>query len=134
MGRGAREQSNLCFDAPPLWTANNSAAPKTAAARHTDLSALLRADAAASRSQCRDQPSECREQAEGLVEGWAGGLVTDTLQLWLDNLDPHSLSFLRASVAVAETFWFVQLRCFTRVNGVMARVLDTKLSCTFPLQ
>jgi hypothetical protein len=120
-GRGAREHSTKSFRAPPPWNINNGT-NLALAARHTDLSALLRADLAASRAECTDQ-------ASWRAERWAGGLVTDTVHLWLDNLDPHSLSFLRASVVVAETFWFVQLRCFTRVNGVMARVLDTKLSC-----
>jgi hypothetical protein len=51
------------------------------------------------------------------------------VNLWLDNLDPQSLSFLRISVLVGDTFWAVQLRCYVRVNGVMARVVDTKLTC-----
>ena len=90
---------------PPLWAPQT--APTQTAARHTDLSLLLRSDP--------------RTTAP----------FFDTLNLWLDNLDPHSLSFLRVSVVVADTFWFVQQRCFVRVNGVMARVIDTKLSCAF---
>ena len=77
------------------------------ASSHTDVAALL-----------RKHPGSIRQP-----------LMSDTVHLWLDNLDPHSLSFLRASVIVTECFWAVQLRCFVRVNGVMARVLDTQLTC-----
>ena len=55
----------------------------------------------------------------------------DTVDFWLDNLDPHSLSFLRASVIATRSFWAVQLRFFVRVNGVKARLIDTKYTCRF---
>ena len=56
----------------------------------------------------------------------------ETIDLWLDNLDPHCLSFLRLSVLVVpDLWWVVQLHYFVRVNGVMARVVDTKLTCRF---
>ena len=55
-----------------------------------------------------------------------------TIDLWLNNLYPPILSFLRHSVLVVQDFlWAVQLRCYLRVNGVMARVVDTKLTCRF---
>ena len=42
---------------------------------------------------------------------------------------PHSFSFLRARVFVGAAFWCAYLRCFVKVNGVMARVLDTRFVC-----
>ena len=50
----------------------------------------------------------------------------DSVDLWLDNLDPQSLSLLRVRVFFAADFWVACLRCFVRVNGVKARVLDTR--------
>jgi hypothetical protein len=31
---------------------------------------------------------------------------------------------------VGDDFWAAYLRCFVRVNGVLARVLDTRYVCT----
>ena len=33
------------------------------------------------------------------------------------------------NVFCAEAFWMAYLRCFVRVNGVMARVVDTRFVC-----
>mmetsp|Transcript_20317 Transcript_20317/g.42364 ORF Transcript_20317/g.42364 Transcript_20317/m.42364 type:complete len:689 (+) Transcript_20317:63-2129(+) len=49
-----------------------------------------------------------------------------SVPLWLQNLDPHSLSCLNVHVASGPGYWVAYLRCFVRVNGVMARVLDTR--------
>eukprot|EP00501_MAST-03F_sp_TOSAG23-6_P001799 GSMAST32.ASY1.ANO1.1877.1 assembled CDS len=53
----------------------------------------------------------------------------EIIDLWRDNLDPQSLCFLRAKVFVCANFWALYLRCFARVNGVMARVIDTRFVC-----
>jgi hypothetical protein len=67
----------------------------------------------------------------GGVSSGGGTFFCRTVDLWLDNLDPQSLSFLRAAVMMGSGFWALQLRCFVRVNGVMARVIDTKFTCDF---
>ena len=53
-------------------------------------------------------------------------LFTDTVELYEDDLHECGLTFLRAKVYVARQFWVVFIRCFVRVDGVMARVLDTR--------
>ena len=53
----------------------------------------------------------------------------DSIDFWLNNLDPQSLSFLRVRVMVTAHFWCIDLRNFIRVNGVMARVVETRLLC-----
>ena len=49
--------------------------------------------------------------------------------LWKDDLDPHSLAQLRVRVLVTARFWVASIRCFVRVNGVRARVLETRFVC-----
>lgn len=57
---------------------------------------------------------------------------TGTIPFWIQNLDPHSYSFLTATAMVCDSnndkggFIAVLLRCFVRVNGVRARLIDTK--------
>ena len=41
-------------------------------------------------------------------------------------MDPHSKSLLRARVLCTPSAIVAYLRCFVRVNGVRARVLDTR--------
>ena len=53
-------------------------------------------------------------------------LFHDTVDLWVGNLDPHSLSTLRVTAVVFADFFVVFLRNFVRVNGVTARVIDTR--------
>ena len=55
--------------------------------------------------------------------------LVETLELWKDDLEPHSFSFLRVRVLVAEPFWVVRLRCYVKVNGVRARLVDTCYVC-----
>lgn len=55
--------------------------------------------------------------------------LVETVELWKEDLEPHSFGFLRVRVLVADAFWVVRLRCFVRVNGVRARVLDTTYVC-----
>ena len=51
------------------------------------------------------------------------------MDLWKDDHDPQSLSLLRVRVLCTPAFWLCSLRCFVRVNGVRARVLDTRYLC-----
>ena len=51
---------------------------------------------------------------------------TDAVELWRDDQDPQSLSWLRCRVLCARDFWVASVRCFVRVNGVRARLLDTR--------
>ena len=63
----------------------------------------------------------------GLLLKKAGSpLFTDTINLYEDILSDNGVSFMRARVFVGKTFWFAYLRCFVRVNGVVARVIDTR--------
>eukprot|EP01050_Picozoa_sp_SAG11_P015167 SAG11_NODE_1939_length_4028_cov_1.658946_2_plen_249_part_00 len=45
--------------------------------------------------------------------------LDETVDLWQDNLDPHSFSSLSARVVVGDGFWAAYLRCFVRVNGAL---------------
>ena len=56
-------------------------------------------------------------------------LFLDAVDLWRDDMEPHSSSFLHVRILVAEAFWLVRLRCYVRVNGVRARLLDTCYVC-----
>ena len=51
---------------------------------------------------------------------------TQPIYFWIQNLDPHSFSFLMGHALVGKEFIVASLRCFVRVNGVRVRVLDTK--------
>lgn len=53
----------------------------------------------------------------------------DCVELWNDEQDPHSTAWLRVRVLCTETFWVASIRNFVRVNGVMARVVDTRYVC-----
>jgi hypothetical protein len=62
---------------------------------------------------------------------------TGTVPFWIQNLDPHSYSFLTVTAVVCDGggndngktdggFLAVLLRCFVRVNCVKVRLVDTK--------
>eukprot|EP00536_Pseudo-nitzschia_multiseries_P014575 jgi/Psemu1/69152/estExt_Genemark1.C_7270019 len=55
---------------------------------------------------------------------------TGTVPLWIQNLDPHSYSYLTVTALVCGRpeggFLATVLRCFVRVNGVRVRLIDTK--------
>ena len=101
------------------------------------------AKAAASRPSLRSTPppqwkSVARSSGDGADDVILTLLKNDsrtvapffqTVDLWIDNLDPQGMSFLRVSTIATSTFWAVHLRCFVRVNGVMARCIDTKVTC-----
>ena len=50
------------------------------------------------------------------------------MDLWRDDLDPHSFGFFRVRVRAHERFWVAYSRFFIRVNGVRARVIDTRFA------
>ena len=60
-----------------------------------------------------------------MVEREPVPLFADQIDLWVDNQDPFSFSSLSVKVYVSDGFWAVCLRCFVRVNGVRARVINT---------
>ena len=74
-------------------------------------------------------PTQQAVELDSLLRGVTVPLFDDEIDLWRDDQDPHSLCSLRARVLCSERFWAVLLRFFVRVNGVMARIVDTKLVC-----
>ena len=74
------------------------------------------------------QPTEQTIDMQALLQS-EEAQFSDTVDLWIDNQDPASLSSLSVKVCVTKSFWAVCLRCFVRVNGVMARVLNTRFVC-----
>ena len=66
---------------------------------------------------------------EDSVELWCVFRLLGNLQTYCrrrDDLDPHSFAFFRVRVRFAGKFWVAFSRFFIRVNGVLARVLDTR--------
>ena len=66
---------------------------------------------------------------EDSVELWCVFQLLWNLQTYCrrrDDLDPHSFAFFRVRVRFAGKFWVAFSRFFIRVNGVLARVLDTR--------
>ena len=76
------------------------------------------------------QPTQERVDLARMMASGATPQLVDAIALWQDNLDPHSFASLEVHVFVCEAFWLAYLRCFVRVNGVMARVIDTRFVCT----
>ena len=89
-----------------------------------------RADGVSSPPPPEWQPTQERVDLARMMASGAAPQLVDTIALWQDNLDPHSFASLEVRVFVAESFWLAYLRCFVRVNGVMARVVDTRFVCT----
>jgi len=55
---------------------------------------------------------------ESLLAAERGAPVfEETVDLWRDDLDPHSFAFFRVRVRVHGTFWVAFSRFFVRVNG-----------------
>ena len=52
----------------------------------------------------------------------------ESVDLWRDDLDPHSFGFFRVRVRAHERFWVAYSRFFIRVNGVRARVIDVRFA------
>ena len=52
----------------------------------------------------------------------------ESVDLWRDDLDPHSFGFFRVRVRANERFWVAYSRFFIRVNGVRARVIDARFA------
>ena len=44
-------------------------------------------------------------------------------------IPPHISVYLQVKLVVAQGFWIACLRCLVRVNGVMARLIDTRFIC-----
>jgi len=79
---------------PPRWTPSTNHAA-------TDLFTVLRS-VYTSNNTTAHSPAHTPEPPR-----------VETMDLWLDNLDPRSLSFLRISVlTVPDALWIVQMRCF----------------------
>ena len=55
-------------------------------------------------------------------------LFEESVDLWRDDLDPHSFGFFRVRVRAHERFWVAYSRFFIRVNGVRARVIDARFA------
>ena len=72
------------------------------------------------------QPSDEVLDFAALASAATAPHFVDIVPLWRDDQDPHSLSTLTAKVLVADDFILAYLRCFVRVNGVRARVVDTR--------
>ena len=75
------------------------------------------------------QPTHERVDLARMMASGAAPQLVDTISLWQDNLDPQSFASLEVRVFVCDAFWLAYLRCFVRVNGVMARVIDTRFIC-----
>ncbi|KAH8064093.1 hypothetical protein JL721_8499 [Aureococcus anophagefferens] len=125
--RGARRRRKCVFGRKPLLGGDEAAAaaappaappppPWRATAEAVDIEALLAAHPAP-------------PPFEDSVELWCVFRLLWNLQTYCrrrDDLDPHSFAFFRVRVRFAGKFWVAFSRFFIRVNGVLARVLDTR--------
>eukprot|EP00941_MAST-03F_sp_MAST-3F-sp1_P003301 g3301.t1 len=78
-------------------------------------------------------PTSHRIDFENLMKNNPVPMHRSKIDFWINNLDPQSFSFLRAKIFVCAEFWALCLRCFVRVNGVMARVIETRFLCSLTL-
>lgn len=58
-------------------------------------------------------------------------LFYDEIILYEDELADNGISLLTVKVRVMPTGWFLLLRFWLRVDGVLMRLRDTRLHCTF---
>ncbi|KAG8098248.1 hypothetical protein GUJ93_ZPchr0013g34671 [Zizania palustris] len=58
-------------------------------------------------------------------------LFYDEVILYEDELADNGISFLTARVRVMPTGWFMLLRFWLRVDGVLMRLRDTRVYCSF---
>ncbi|CAL4919205.1 unnamed protein product [Urochloa decumbens] len=58
-------------------------------------------------------------------------LFYDEVILYEDELADNGISFLTVRVRVMPTGWFLLLRFWLRVDGVLMRLRDTRLHCSF---
>ncbi|XP_021750798.1 TIP41-like protein [Chenopodium quinoa] len=81
-------------------------------------------------------PSLCWEDCEEKIDMVALAskepiLFYDEVVLYEDELADNGVSLLTAKVRVMPSGWFVLLRFWLRVDGVLMRLRDTRLHCVF---
>jgi len=68
---------------------------------------------------------------EGMIRKYPRPICYEIVDLYEDDLHDNGTCFLKAKVYVTEAGWAGLLRFFVRVDGVMARVLDTRFQHYF---
>lgn len=63
---------------------------------------------------------------ESMIQKHPRPICYEIVDLYEDDLHDNGTCFLKAKVYVTQVGWAGLLRCFVRVDGVMARVLDTR--------
>jgi len=68
---------------------------------------------------------------EGMIQKYPQPLCYEIVDLYEDDLHENGTCFLKAKIFVTPVGWVALLRFFLRVDGVMARVVDTRFIHNF---
>ncbi|XP_051146733.1 TIP41-like protein [Andrographis paniculata] len=83
-------------------------------------------------SACDPQWEDCQEKIDlAALSSKEQILFYDEIILYEDELSDNGVSLLTVKVRVMPTGWFLLLRFWLRVDGVLMRLRDTRMHCTF---
>ncbi|KAG8368443.1 hypothetical protein BUALT_Bualt15G0046000 [Buddleja alternifolia] len=81
---------------------------------------------------CNPHWEDCQEQIDMVaLASKESILFYDEVILYEDELGDNGVSLLTVKVRVMPTGWFLLLRFWLRVDGVLMRLRDTRMHCTF---
>ncbi|CAA7404229.1 unnamed protein product [Spirodela intermedia] len=83
-------------------------------------------------SQCQLTWEDCNEQIDLVALGAKEPILFyDEVVLYEDELADNGVSLLTVKVRVMPSSWFLLLRFWLRVDGVLMRLRDTRMFCAF---
>ncbi|KAL8060668.1 hypothetical protein ABFX02_02G040000 [Erythranthe guttata] len=84
------------------------------------------------KSSCNPRWEDCQEQINiAALAAKEPILFYDEVILYEDELADNGVSLLTVKVRVMASGWFLLLRFWLRVDGVLMRLRDTRMHCTF---
>ncbi|KAL0365339.1 UNVERIFIED_CONTAM: TIP41-like protein [Sesamum angustifolium] len=87
---------------------------------------------AAEESSCNAHWEDCQEEIDMVaLASKEPILFYDEVILYEDELADNGVSLLTVKVRVMPSGWFLLLRFWLRVDGVLMRLRDTRMHCTF---
>ncbi|PSS19242.1 TIP41-like protein [Actinidia chinensis var. chinensis] len=97
-----------------------------------EISEELGSDVTSDEGNCYLHWEDCNEQIDmGALASTEPILFYDEVILYEDELADNGVSLLTVKVRVMPTSWFLLLRFWLRVDGVLMRLRDTRMYCVF---
>ncbi|XP_057493412.1 TIP41-like protein isoform X2 [Actinidia eriantha] len=97
-----------------------------------EINAELRRGATSRQGNCSLYWEECKEEIDvAALASKEPILFYDEVILYEDELADNGVSLLTVKVRVMPSSWFLLLRFWLRVDGVLMRLRDTRMHCIF---